>query len=657
MNEVGNLLICAFWILLGSAVVTASAPARLPSWSASPGLVAAALLGIAAALTGFDKYLSFTAPPPLYLGLAPVSFNVDPLASFFLFLLCLIVLPVAVYAPAYLEQHQRDGGLSGRAFWPSLSIFVLSMGGVILAANSLTFLLFFELMSVSSAILVASEIRALRAARAVIVYLGATRVAVVCLAVGFILFYLQSGDWSFSAVKSGDPACLPAAVLVLAGLAIKAGLWPFHIWLPYAHPEAPAPVSALMSGVMVKVALYAMIRLFFGCGGESASLTLAIILVVLGGVSALWGVLFALVQIDLKRLLAYSTVENVGLIALSLGVALFGKVFASEAVTAFGFAAALYHCLGHGIFKSLLFLCAGAVDSVMHTRDLHRLSGLKNVMPFTMVCFLTGAIAISALPPLNGFVGKWLLYQGLLQVALGDGGVVAPALALAAIGVLALVGGLALACFSKAFFLVFLGRPRNRAVARARECKASMVFGQVFLALACLACAVGSSFIVSSIETIGNVNSMASAATARLDVPLIICILASACVFVYMAITLAGRRVRNYSTWECGYGALSERMQIADESFVQPVASLFRPVLVYKLAQKIEGRDRRHFPEVVSVETSMQSHLESRFYLPIIHLVEYLSSHLARLQAGSIHLYLLYVLVTLVFLLLLGVYL
>ncbi|MCA9802075.1 MAG: hypothetical protein KC777_08820 [Cyanobacteria bacterium HKST-UBA02] len=655
MNEVGNLFICAFWILLVSAFFSALVGRKTPSWTASLGLVAAAFPGMAGAIIGFDKYLSFSAPEPFYLGLAPVAFNVDPLACFFVFLLCLIVVPVAVYAPAYLEQHKSSEGLSGRTFWPSLSIFVLSMGGVILAANSLTFLLFFELMSVSSAILVASDIKALRAARAVIVYLGATRVAVVCLAVGFILFYLQCGDWSFSAIKAGDPACLPAAVLVLAGLAIKAGLWPFHIWLPYAHPEAPAPVSALMSGVMVKVAIYAMIRLFFG--SEGASLPVAVILVVLGGVSALWGVLFALVQIDLKRLLAYSTVENVGLIALSLGVALFGKVFGSEAVTAFGFAAALYHCLGHGIFKSLLFLCAGAVDSVMHTRDLHRLSGLKNAMPFTMVCFLTGAIAISALPPLNGFVGKWLLYQGLLQVALGDGGVVAPALALAAIGVLALVGGLALACFSKAFFLVFLGRPRNRAVARARECKTSMIFGQIFLALACLVCAVGSSFIVKSIEKVESVSGLASAATAGLDVPLIICILASACIFIYMMITLGGRKVRNYSTWECGYGALSERMQIADESFVQPVASLFRPVLVYKLAQKIEGRDRRHFPEVVSVETSMQSHLESRFYLPIIHLVEYLSAHLARLQAGSIHLYLLYVLVTLVFLLLLGVYL
>ncbi len=617
-----------------------------------PGLLALlSCFGVAAAFCGWSHVAGWTAPPPVYLGVCPVQMRLDSLAAIFLLLLSLVSFSVSLFSPGYLE-HLR-GRVSPGFYWLTVYLFIASMAAVVLAANALTFLLFWEVMSLSSAALVAFDMTSTQAQKAALIYLGATRIATALLAAGFLWAHQLFDSWAFAGWNFGGPETLGPSVLIVLGFAVKAGLWPFHIWLPYAHPTAPSPVSALMSGVMIKIALYGILRLFAFQSG--ASLEIALLILFLGTVSAVWGVLFALVQRDLKRLLAYSSVENVGLIALGIGLYLYGHHCGLESIAAAGAVAALFHSLNHGLFKSLLFLGAGAIDASVHTRDLSHLGGLGRAMPWTLLYFVTGSAAITALPPLNGFASKWLIYQGLFQVAVDSGNLVHVGLAIAVIGILAVVGGLALACFTKAVGIAFLGRARSRAASEARECAPPMVLAQGLLAVLCLCLGMGSPWVGRLLSELvsGQFSQPFVPELPMVNLALAL-LLVAGCLYV-AALARTERSLKKYCSWECGYGRLNARMQATGESFAQPIASLLRPVLQYRMRAEISGRDRRHFPEQVKAEAGMQSLLESRVYGPLIAAVRWLSAHMARLQAGSIHFYLLYLLVAVVSLLVAGV--
>lgn len=647
MNASISLLGWAGFLLLAGCLTATLFGERIKVPIFSSLLAIAALLsGGAALLSG--RTIDFALPEPFYFGLAPIAFRLDALASFFLLLLATVALAVAMFSPGYLSHSGHH--IKPQHYWTSLLLFVLSMGAVMLAANALTFLVFWEIMSLSSAVLVGLDFTSTKSQRAALIYLGATRVATALLAGGFIWLHSLLGGWSFADWHLSGGIVQAPAVLLLLGLAIKAGLWPFHIWLPYAHPAAPSPVSALMSGVMIKIALYAMIRFF--AMDPTGSVTLACVLGFLGMVSAVWGVVFALVQQDLKRLLAYSSVENVGIIGLGIAACLYGRASGLDAVAAIGLVAALFHCFNHGLFKSLLFLGAGAVDSAAHSRDLSQLGGLARTMPWTCLGFVIGSASICAIPPFNGFASKWLVYQALFQMASHSHDKVLVGLAVACIGALALVGGLALACFTKAVGVAFLGRPRSKSAQNARECTPLMTAAQGLLASACAALGLASPWVSGLLEQMVGSGHPGAVPILPLHV-LAACLLLTA-VLLYLLV-LGGRKgCRRYLTWECGYGPLSPHMQVTGESFAQPVAVLFQPVLQYSMHSEITGRDRRHFPENVKAEAEISSLLESRVYGPAISAVRWASSHLARLQAGSIHLYLLYVLITLIALLLLG---
>ncbi|HEY3269467.1 MAG TPA: proton-conducting transporter membrane subunit [Armatimonadota bacterium] len=647
----GGAALCAW---LAAAFVGLIAPRPRRHLAAIPCAVGCLLLAASAfAGGGQPEYLRL----PLALGDAPFTLLFDPLSRWFLAIIGAVGLAAVVFSPGYLE-HLRERVPVGFV-WSAMALLLLSMAGVVLAANAIVFLVAWEAMALSSFALVATDHTQREIQRAALIYLGATRVGTAFLMAGFLWAHLLTGTWDFSGWNLHGAAALGPALLILVGLATKAGCWPFHLWLPIAHPAAPAPVSALMSGVMIKTAIYAMARLFV-LDGHLAAPALGPILIALGTVSALWGVLFALLQHDLKRLLAYHSVENIGIILTAVGLAIVGRSWGLPALYQLGLAVALFHTLNHAVFKSLLFLGAGVVDARTHTRDIERLGGLIHRMPATAAAFIVGSAAICALPPLNGFASEWLLYQGFFQMARTGPTVGERLCALLLMGWLALIGGLAIACFVKAVGVTFLGSPRSRAAEKATEGTRGMVAAQIGLAFACGALGLGVPLLIAPLSCIvaspGEPSLLAAAWT--LPTALLTLAMMGALAILTLAMARLARKnpARRFTTWDCGFGPLSARTQYTATSFAQPTLRLFGAVYRYSIAIEVGGRNRRYFPDSVDVRATHEPYLETRVYAPVLRSIERgAGAFLMRLQAGSIHQYLLHVALVLALLLWLGV--
>jgi hydrogenase-4 component B len=597
--------------------------------------------------------LEWVARHPIYLGLAPFANHLDTLSALFLLLLGVVCISIAFFSPGYMNHLK--GRVNKGLYWACLFLFVLGMGQVILAANALTFLVFWEVMSLSSVALVASDPIKHRAQRSALIYLGATRVATAFLTGGFVWLHYLTNSWSFSDWTLTSIPMVPVLIIFI-GFAIKAGCFPFHIWLPYAHPEAPSPVSALMSGVMVKVAIYGMIRLLVM--NDCNSLFIGYCALVVGVISAVWGVLFGLMEHDLKRLLAYSTVENVGLIVTGIGLTLLCNCTAHPVIAAYALTGVLFHVINHGLFKSLLFLGAGAVDTQAHTRDLTFLGGLAKSMPWTMTCFFVGSVAICALPPLNGFASKWLLYQSFFQLSFHADSIVDRGMALTVVGVMSVVGALSLATFAKAVGIGFLGRPRSESAANAVEATQGMVFAQMFLAVMCILLGVWVSPALHQFAPVCQDALRYPIDPAVLfTIPqMLLAIVGLVTVFLtYSVVFGSSHGLREYITWDCGFGDLPARAEETGSSFSQPIGRIFGPLLQYKMTTEIKGRDRRHFPEWIKVEVQMLPALEYYVYNPLIAGLQWFAKLLVKLQTASIHIHLLYVFMTMLILVCVGI--
>jgi hydrogenase-4 component B len=593
-------------------------------------------------------------PDWLILGWLPLDLRCDTLSSFFIVLLGIVCTSCALFSTDYVS-HMKDR-INFRVYWSCLFLFLSGMLTVLLAGNAVTFLGGWEVMSLTSFVLVASEYQKHKAQNSAFIYLVATRIAAMFLASGFLVMSMKCQSIAFSSWNfSGTSTWIPA-VLILLGLIIKSGIWPFHIWLPYAHAEAPSPISALMSGIMVKLPVYAALRLFvFGHLGCS---WLPYTLLIFSAITAFWGILFALNQRELKRLLAYSTVENIGLIYIGVSLMLIAQAEGLPLIRQIALIATLLHVAFHSLFKPLLFLCAGSIDFAANTKDMSRLGGIGKKMPITFATFVVGSAAICALPPLNGFASKWCIYQSLLQCSLGLHEHLGRALSLALIGLLGTIGALAIATFVKAIGVVFLGNSRTAQISAVREAPLSMWLPQVALAIACLLSSLNAPMLVRLIEP---VSIQAGWGRFEFDLfqPLPLKLLGGALPVMVIAIYLLvfRRKAKMFRTWDCGFGAPPVRSQVSSDSFAQPIARIFTPVLQYHLSVDISGDDRRHFPEKIVVEPSMVSLLETRLYQPLGWSINKLSQLVAKLQTGSIHLYLLYVCLALIILLLIGAWL
>jgi formate hydrogenlyase subunit 3/multisubunit Na+/H+ antiporter MnhD subunit len=523
---------------------------------------------------------------------------------------------------------------------------------VVVARNAVLFLSAWESMALASFSLVMFDAARPGVRRAGWIYFVAAHLGTALLLAFFAVAAARAGSLDFDAIArvAPPPGALASALFVLAlfGFGAKAGFLPLHVWLPEAHPAAPSHVSAVMSGVMVKMGIYGLLRALPWLGPPPP--WWGWVLVAVGLSSGIIGVLYALAAHELKRLLAYHTVENLGIIALGLGVGLLGVSAGAPPIALLGFCGALLHVLNHGVFKSLLFLGAGAVQAAAHSTDLEHLGGLMRRMPRTGASFAVGSAAISGLPPLNGFASEFLIFVGAFTGAATLGPGFAVPMAAAAAG-LALIGGLAAACFAKAAGAVFLGEPRSSAAAQAREAPRAMAAPQLVLAALCLALGLASPWVLQAIAPAaagalalssglgaGPLASSMAALTSVVLVGAIVLALFGA-LWGARSLLLSRRLVATGPTWDCGYAAPTPRMQYTASSFAAPLTQYFDGAL---RTEVFDTPPAGPFPERASFATKAPDrYLERGFALAFLGGARALSSAL-RLQNGRVQFYVLY---------------
>ncbi|MGR9100737.1 MAG: hydrogenase 4 subunit B, partial [Gammaproteobacteria bacterium] len=529
-----------------------------------------------------------------------------------------------------------------------------------------------ELMSVASYFLVVYQHEQAPNRRAAFLYLLMAEAGALFIILSFGVLASFGDGMTFSALREAPLSPLWASIafsLALIGFGMKAGIVPLHAWLPEAHPVAPSHISALMSGVMLKVAVYGFIRFSFDLLGE-LQWQWGIVVLALGSLSAVYGVLYALMQHNLKRLLAYHSVENIGIIFIGLGLSIIFYSTGHPHLGALGMVAALFHTLNHALFKSLLFLSAGAILQQTHESDIEHMGGLIKRMPVTAAIFLIGCISISALPPFNGFVSEWLTFQTALQASVLSSGVLRSLVPVAA-AVLALTGGLAAACFVKVFGVVFLGLPRSRHAAHAHETPSiGMLAGPGFLAFLCLLLGVLPAPVTNmlegvSIQLTGQSLPSAHASgwlwltpvspdTASYAAPFVLLAILAVWAVCFQILHPRGREssIRRAEPWDCGFGGLNSRMQYSSTAFAMPIRRIFQQS--FDVSEEIKA-DTAAPQDIRVTAIRYQLHVADRFwrafYEPVGTFVHWLSKQAARIQTGHIRTYLMYTFITLIFLL------
>jgi hydrogenase-4 component B len=659
---IGLLCVAALFVVMLLGLATARSPAGTPVvYGASCTISVAACVAALVQLLGIGSATP-TIVLPLGLPWIGMHFRLDALAAFFLAVVNLGGAMASFYALGY-GRHEA----APHRVLPFYPAFLAGMNLVVLADDAFTFLLCWEFMSLSSWALVMAHHRDADNARAGYIYLVMASFGTLALLLGFGLLAGPEGGYAFAAIRAGShPQAITALVLALAllGAGSKAGLVPLHVWLPLAHPAAPSHVSALMSGVMTKVAVYGFIRIVFDLLGARSAWSSMVVLA-LAGATSLLGVLYALMQHDLKRLLAYHTVENIGIIFIGLGLALGFRANGMEGAAALALTAALFHVFNHSVFKSLLFFGAGAVLTGTGERDMERLGGLIHRMPLASFTFLVGCVAISALPPLNGFVSEWLTFQAiLLSPALPQWGlkILVPGIG----AMLALSAALAAACFVKAFGVTFLGRPRSPVVDAAPEADRFSLAAMFLLAALCLIAGILPGFVIDALAPVvqslvaGRMPTQAlvpwlaivpvSESRSSYDGLLVfVFITLAALLSAYAIHRLATRALRRSAPWDCGFPDPSPLTQYSAASFAQPIRRVFGTV-VFRATERVEMPPPGHVgPAILHVE--LHDLIWDWLYAPLAYAVSAAAEQLNHLQFLTIRRYLSLVFLALVSLL------
>ncbi len=652
--------------VLAALAVLAIAIVRSPA--ATPVVYGVSLLTSSVlAATALVFLLAGAATPstitlPVGLPWLGAHFRIDALSAFFLTVVDLGAAGASLFALGYGRHEETPERVL--PFYPA---FLAGMNLVLLAADAFTFLVSWEFMSLSSWALVMSHHRVRDNAHAGYVYLVMASFGTLALLLAFGLLAGPDGLYAFAAIRDNHPSAGLAAlvlVLMLVGAGSKAGLVPLHVWLPLAHPAAPSHVSALMSGVMTKVAVYGFVRVVFDLLG-APQWWWSVPLLTLGGATAVMGLLSAVMQGDLKRLLAYSTIENIGIVFVGLGLALAFKVNAMPAAAALAMTAALFHVLNHSIFKSLLFFGSGAILTATGERDMERLGGLIHRMPKTAFAFLVGSAAISALPPLNGFVSEWLIFQAvLLSPELPQWGLkfLVPAVG----AMLALSAALAAACFVKAFGVSFLGRPRTTVAAGAQEVDRWSLAAMFIFASLCLLIGIIPGPVIDTLAPVVNALVAERMPVQSADPWLSIVPIAESrssynglLVFAFITMStlaaveiihrFASRAVRRGPAWDCGFPDPSTATQYTAGGFAQPIRRVFSLLF--------DARERVEMPPPGEIRAArltirLRDLAWEMLYAPIATAIWFATEKLNHLQFLTIRKYLSLVFVALVSLLL-----
>lgn len=615
---------------------------------------------------------------PIGLPDLPFYLRLDPLSGFFVTVIALLGLFVSVYSIGYVK-----GFIGQRSIAPLVVFYCLFMAGmlmVLLSDDAYSFMVSWELMAASSYFLVVFEDEHASNRRAAFIYLLIAHVGAVLILLSFgVMAGFASGvevfsGYTFSAMRSSaiTPAWASIAfLLAFFGFAAKAGVIPLHVWLPEAHPAAPSNVSALMSGVMLKTAIYGIIRVSFDLLHVSAWWWGGLVLV-LGLVSAVMGILFALMQVDLKRLLAYSSVENIGIILVCLGLSMIFASFNMGVLSALALVAGLYHVLNHAMFKGLLFMGAGAVLHATHERNMERMGGLIHRMKWTAPLFLVGCLSISALPPFNGFISEWLIFQTFLLSPVLPSPILNLLIPLGA-AVLALTAALAARCFVKVYGVVFLGHWRGghqHSGAHAHDASLSMRIGMLAAALSCLALGVLPSFVISWLDIIpqtlvgGTIGQSAhafgwlwltpvAAERASYSAPIVFLGISVVIAVVYIIFHARKTSIRRVPIWDCGFEKLTSRMQYNSTSFAMPLRRIFGFLFGIKETSRAVGSQTVSpmFRDRYIYHLKMRDRFWYGLYKPISDASFWFARRVGRLQHGRIQIYLLYSFLTLIVLL------
>lgn len=654
------IAVCA-WLAIGLAGLAAPRNLRFVGKMLFP---LGALVGVLTGLTSLAFLGGSAEVAVLAIGLPNLPFHLrlDNLTAVFALLVGMVSAGISVFAAGYFREGEGAApGLMSLQY----HFFLASMLMVLLADDAYAFMVAWEVMALSSFFLVTTDHKHAEIRRAGYLYLLVAHIGAIAILLSFGVMTSGSGDYSFAGMRAQQlsPFWASAAyLLALVGFGAKAGLLPLHVWLPEAHPAAPSPVSAMMSGVMLKTAIYGLLRVSFDLVGETLWWW-GVVAMTIGLLTAVFGVLYSTVQSDMKRLLAYSSIENIGLLAVALGLTLIFHSYGMEALAALAMTALLYHCLAHAGFKSLLFLCTGSVLHATRERSLGKLGGLIHRMPWVAWLALAGVIASAGLPPLSGFVSEWLLLQSFLfSSGLPHSwlNMIVPVAA----ALVALVAALAGFAMVKFYGIVFLGQMREPALREAHDAGIWERTGLVWLAGLTLALGVFPSTVIGFIDAATRqllgaglaekvhehgwwMLAPISPERASYE-PLIF--LATIVVAVLFGRQLVHRlyhgRMRRSPAWDCGYVFQGPRAQDTAEGFSQPIRRIFEPMF----------RMDRHFPSIRDEKPFYSVKVEDHFwhwlYLPLARLANGISALMIRLQGGRIAIYLLYSFLTLIVLLL-----
>ena len=642
---------------------------RLAGLSFSTGALSGVLLAVFSVVALLNNVpLRFEFPAGLFPP-EPPAFVIDALSAFFCLILSILLTAISLYSVRYLDHYDGTpvGVLAG-----FFNLIALSILMIFSADNSFQFLVAWELMTLFAFFLVLYEFRKEQAVRAGVYYLSVTHFGTLFLIAMFIVLQKYSGTMLFSqtAAQLGNfPRWSLTFIFIasLVGFGCKAGVFPFHIWLPLAHPVAPSNVSAFMSGLLIKTGIYGLLRVLLIVHG-SAELWWGVLLLAVASVSALLGIMYALMEHDLKRLLAYSSIENIGIILIGVAMALIFGASGMPVLAGFALTAGLFHTLNHAVFKALLFLGAGGVHSATHTRDMEKLGGLARLMPWTAAAFLVGALSISAVPPLSGFVSEWMSFVSIIQVYRIDQVPQVLRITVPLAGaMLALTGALAAACFVKVFGIVFLGTPRSEKALTAHELPVTMRMAQFLLALVVIVTGAFPFLVINATQGIRTAffgaGALIASGPAFLAAPGdaggISTLAVFGALFFFLALGLLltrafgkGRTSENI-TWACG-GEAGGRHQYTATGFSKPIRRIFSALYQPKKQIVVDTGENKYQVRSIKFHGMTQNVFERYLYLPLIDAANRLSRKVLDWQGGNINGYLAYIFLLFILMLLVG---
>ncbi len=667
MDAIQLLLLSVIVFGVGAvAALLANSSSRTSRYiSGIAGMLGSALGLLAAILAVANKPATLELSAPLPFG--HFYLQMDGLSTLMVAMISLLGFAASLYSIKGLEQYD-DRHLGVLGFFTNL--FIATMLLVVTVANAFYFLVFWEMMTLASYFLVIFEGEKKEVIRAGYLYMLVAHAGGALIMVSFFIFYTGAGSFDFAAFRDAQLSpTLRSVIFLLAfiGFGAKAGMVPLHIWMPGAYSAAPTPATALMASVMKKTAIYGILRICVDLLGPSF-LWWGLLVLFFGAISAVLGVLFALAERNLKRMLAYSSVENVGIILLGIGTGMVGLATKQPIVALLGFLAALYHALNHAFFKGLLFLGAGAVEQQLHTRDLNEMGGLARRMPWTGLAFLAGALAVSAIPPLNGFVSEWFTYQAFFTASSNPNFTVRVVAPLCAV-LLALAGALAAMLYVKAYGSAFAGPARSQLASQAQEVPASMLTGMFILAAGCLGLGLlaplFAPYLAGVAASFPGVTAMTVASSvwvfpanlsqAVISTPLIALLLVGLLTVPLVVVALyggfkAGKRTVD-DPWSCGYG-YSPKMSVSASSFDQPMKLTFHSLYALRpLVQRPLDATAAWSKRLREDITRSEPLVERWVTHPTARVVEYLGEHIQALQMGDIRVYCLYIILTLAVLL------